>query len=266
MEAAFIAGSKGRLFCLFIPASQATARPRALLQVAAFADEMNKSRPMVIRQARAAADAGYATLILDCYGTGDSDGQFHDASWDTWVDDVRVAARWLRDRGFERIDVWGVRTGAALALDALHDMPVEVGRLIFWQPVVNGQVYLKQFLRLRRAAEIFHTAGADEDAGNGDGPVEVAGYVLVPSMSGALERIRLERQSPNCGRVVLVEVSSLPEPTLARPTLKLVQTWRDSGTEVKAEAVPGEPFWSTLEVAINDHVLDVTTRMLRDDS
>ena len=50
-----------------------------------FAEEMNKSRRMAALQSRALASAGFAVRQLDLLGSGDSEGDFGDASWDLWV-------------------------------------------------------------------------------------------------------------------------------------------------------------------------------------
>ena len=262
MEPFFFQGKHGRLFgVLFSPDDSAT-RDRVVLHVPAFAEEMNKSRPMVAKFSRLLADRGIASLIVDCMGTGDSEGQFHDAGWRVWVDDVSSALAWLRDQGFQRFSICANRTGASLAIDALHDADLTVDDFICWQPVPKGSAYLRQFLRLRRAAEIFQTEEAETSDDNW--PLEVAGYTLTRARSEALESIDLPSAIPKCQRACIVEVSALPEPKLSRPCANLQQAWQDQGVDVRSVAVSGEPFWSTLETSINDAVLRKSTEFLAD--
>ena len=56
-----------------------------------FADEMNKSRRMVAIQARTLARQGWSVFQPDLSGCGDSEGDFGDASWERWRDDLRHA-------------------------------------------------------------------------------------------------------------------------------------------------------------------------------
>ncbi len=121
---------------------------------------MNKSRRMAALQARALSEAGISVLQIDLLGCGDSAGDFGDATWALWVDDVVAAARWLHARtGFAPF-LWGLRSGcllAAAAAAAVESSP----DLVFWQPVISGRQHLQQFLRLRVASQLMGRAGAD---------------------------------------------------------------------------------------------------------
>ena len=68
------------------------ARPASgwVVHVPAFAEEMNKSRAMVSRQARALAARGYAVVVPDLYGTGDSAGELREATWALWQRNVEA--------------------------------------------------------------------------------------------------------------------------------------------------------------------------------
>ena len=61
-----------------------------------FAEEMNKARRMAALQSRALAAAGFDVLQIDLLGCGDSSGDFGDATWNDWVNDVVHGCRWLR--------------------------------------------------------------------------------------------------------------------------------------------------------------------------
>lgn len=54
-----------------------------------FGEEMNKSRRTLAWSARHFARHGWAVLALDLGGTGDSAGDFGDATWAGWIDDAR---------------------------------------------------------------------------------------------------------------------------------------------------------------------------------
>ena len=71
----------------------------------AFAEEMNKSRRMVALQARALAEDGLAVLLVDPLGCGDSPGDFGDATWETWVQDIANALAWLSGQSHVQVVV-----------------------------------------------------------------------------------------------------------------------------------------------------------------
>jgi hypothetical protein len=74
MHPAFIDGSGGRLFTLYFAPDAAVSARGGLLFIPPFAEELNRSRHMVVKTARALAAAGWGVLLLDLFGTGDSEG------------------------------------------------------------------------------------------------------------------------------------------------------------------------------------------------
>lgn len=263
MEPFFLPGSMGRLFCLYVAPTNADTIRHTVLHVPAFAEEMNKSRAMVTRQAHRFAEMGIATLIFDYFGTGDSEGEFHDAGLDTWVRDTITCIDWLETKGVGALSLWANRLGAGIALDALHQCDAPVDSLVLWQPVVNGGTFLKQFLRLRRAAEMFYSS-TEDCAEPTDGPIEVAGYLLQPGMAESITAMHIREKPPACSRIAIFEVSNLPEPVLTRPARLVADAWRETGTQLTTEAVGGEPYWSTLEASVNNNVLDHTVSFFAD--
>jgi len=149
MQPQFFDGAAGRLFGVqFEPA---TGTPRAsVLIIPPFAEEMNKSRRMLALQARALACAGLRVLMIDLYGTGDSEGDFADARWEIWIDDLKRCASRLARADPTPLSLLGVRIGALLAADLLAELE-GVERLALWQPVSSGAQFLTQFLRMKLA-------------------------------------------------------------------------------------------------------------------
>ena len=80
----FIDGTAGRLFAIYLAPAPEAPRRGAVLYLPPFAEEMNRSRRMVLLQARRMVELGYQVLIVDLYGTGDSEGDFADARWAIW--------------------------------------------------------------------------------------------------------------------------------------------------------------------------------------
>ncbi len=78
---------------------------------------MDRCRAWLAEQARALAGIGLACLLLDLYGTGDSEGDLAALDWETWLDDVERTAAWFKARTGLAPMLWGLRTGALLAAE-----------------------------------------------------------------------------------------------------------------------------------------------------
>ena len=121
-EAFFLPAGAGQCFCLYHP-PQGPEEKGAVLYIHPFAEEMNKSRRMAALQSRALAAAGFGVLQIDLRGCGDSSGDFGDADWQTWVEDVVNACHWLSARSKAPLWLWGLRAGCLLAVDAAVNLP-----------------------------------------------------------------------------------------------------------------------------------------------
>ncbi len=250
MEAFFLPAQDGQRFCLFHAAR--TTRPLgAVLYVHPFAEEMNKSRRMAALQARALADAGYAVLQIDLLGCGDSSGDFGDASWEAWIDDIGLACRWLQRRTSAPLWLWGLRAGCLLAAAAARRIDAPC-RLLFWQPSVNGKLVLQQFLRLKLAGNLLSGDGKSAmDAMRNDlaagRTIEVAGYALSPALALGLERATLEPPT-QVARLEWLELSAREGAVLSDAAIASQARWELAGFSIRSEVVNGPAFWQTNEI------------------
>ena len=193
LNAGFLDGERGRLFCLsHDPAGDVPIRGHALI-LPPFAEEMNCARRFMKRLAVALADAGMAVRLVDPYGTGDSAGDFDAADWALWLSDGQTICRQLADAAAP-LTVIGLRTGALLAAQ-LCAAGSPVARLGLIDPVVDGQKFLRQFLRLRIAANMRHGVRESTrdllDRLTAGEAVDVAGYRLPPGLANPLGDLSL---------------------------------------------------------------------------
>jgi exosortase A-associated hydrolase 2 len=256
-EAFFLDGSAGRLFCVFRPGrplpSRAGAAAPVVLVLPAFAEEMNKTRRMLSLFAQQAQAAGIGTLIPDLYGTGDSEGDFGEATLERWADDLDRAARWLEARSAAPLSVLAVRCGALLANLLPGRRPG--GSLVLWQPVTSGRVFANQFLRLRLAGELLAGGGQADSAAlrkelEREGRLEVAGYETSAELLRGLESLELKQLDPAGYRSVRAfEVGTLQPPAVSPALERVLAGWRRDGGDVAGAVVAGDPFWGTTEIA-----------------
>lgn len=222
-----------------------------MLFLPAMAEEMNKSRHVVAQASRALAQSGVGVLSIDLSGCGDSSGRLADVQWTDWLADASLAADWMRAQGYARLWLWGMRLGSLVAAEFAHAHPDRVERCLFWQPVVNGESALVQFLRLRAANAII--AGKDKEgetvkqlrarlaAGE---TLEVAGYALAPSLARAVERAKLESLRPSC-KVHWMEIVAEAGRRPGAASTKVIEAWQAHGTTVTTTLLAAEPFWAS---------------------
>jgi len=235
----------------------------AIVYIHPFAEEMNKSRRMAALQARALARAGYAVLQCDLLGCGDSSGDFGDATWDDWLDDVARAAAWMRARYDAPLTLWGLRVGCLVAAQAAKQRAIDCD-LLFWQPVTTGKIALQQHLRLHVAREMLAgqagggTQGLRERLAGGEA-IAIAGYSLNPALAAGLERATL--QPADTASVVWLEVSTRGDGVLLPASAALIERWKASGHRVTERVVEGPPFWSATEIEEAPELIAATSDM-----
>jgi exosortase A-associated hydrolase 2 len=278
MQPFYLPSGDGQRFCIYHCANQHEVRG-AVLYVPPFAEEMNKSRRMAAKQARQLAKSGYAVLQMDLLGCGDSSGDFGDASWSAWKEDVLLGYRWLRHKTAAPLTLWGLRAGCLLAAEAAVDLP-ERPNFIFWQPVLSGKQHWQQFMRLKMAGELAsgQAKGVSEqlkkDFAIGQA-VEIAGYKISPELARGLEAAESFPLEANGARISMwgelqgtqnsvepnlawFELSTRENATLAPVSQKQIDHWKSAGYRVDALVVNGPAFWQTTEIEDAEDLIAAT--------
>jgi exosortase A-associated hydrolase 2 len=247
----FLPAAPGRRYCLYHPPHGPVRA--ALLYVAPFGEEMNRTRRAAALQARELAAHGCAVLQLDLYGCGDSDGEFGAARWDIWKQDLALAHAWLAARSGCAVGLWGVRLGALLALDYARTAALPVAHFVLWQPVLRGAVYLNQLLRVRLAADMLAGAQGNDSRRLREAlrsaAQEIGGYELAPALADAIESVDAAGLGVPGAPLHWFEVVSAPDRPAPPPALQLADAWRTRGAMVGLHAVPDQPCWATQEIA-----------------
>jgi exosortase A-associated hydrolase 2 len=270
MKPLFINGMTGKLFVVYWP-PVGQIIDKAIVYVPAFAEEMNKSRRMVALQAQALANKGYAVVVLDLYGTGDSAGDFADATWSIWLQDIASAIDWLREQGAHSIGLWGLRTGALLAMDYAGRSREKIDRLLCWQPVLNGDIFATQFLRLRIAAAMMNNNAPQEKTADlkkqllEGHALEVAGYLLNPELMAPLIALRADQLTfHNVGEMVIFEVVANQDNPVGMANMQFSEQLQVNGVKVSLHKAVGEAFWISQEISTAPDLIAITTERLTD--
>lgn len=147
--------------------------------------------------ARRLAQRGFHVLRFDYSGTGDSWGETTIAQMDRWQEDVGQAIAQVRMlSGQEKVDLIGLRVGALVAASAAGVYP-GVARIVLWDPVLDGKVWLSELEPHRP----LRSPTAD--------PVECAGQLVSATLLREFEEIGSGRYgSPPAGAALLLRTRS----------------------------------------------------------
>jgi exosortase A-associated hydrolase 2 len=230
---------------------------------------MNKCRRMVTETALELCRTGYAVLVPDLFGTGDSGGDFREARWSLWEDDLAAVCAWGADHGLPVTSVIAIRLGAALTISAARNGRIPtVESTVLWQPALDGSNHLAQFLRLRTAAAMFSASGRESVAelrsrlACGES-IEVAGYDLSGELAADLERIRPPAAHvPELGAVHWMELVRSPDSGIPASQAAVMDCMRGSGGHITAHVFVGEPFWATVEIARIPEMIHATAHCI----
>jgi exosortase A-associated hydrolase 2 len=247
-----------------------------VLYVHPFAEEMNKSRHMAARQAIDLANSGFAVLQIDLSGCGDSAGDFSEATWKAWIQDIRDAYCWmelhiepdLKNREKPPLWLWGLRAGCLLLAEAAQHMNRGCS-FIFWQPTLAGQKELTQLIRLQRVSNMLNTSDEDQKSklaplGFNDGPIEVLGYILNPELVQDFAQAKLKPPSGtgSVQHLVWIEMMASESMEFALASMQTQQHWKDMGANTVSHLLKGTAFWSSNELINVPELISLTTRTM----
>lgn len=264
----FLDAAHGKRFCIYhAPALELDCRG-AFIYVHPFGDEMNKTRRIAALQARAFAAMGFGVLQIDLFGCGDSSGEFVDARLAIWREDLAIAKKWLERHVAAPISLWGVRLGGLLALDFASRVESTIEKIILWQPVVSGELFLTQFLRLRLAGDML-AEGTEKHTGTramrnalAAGEIlEVAGYELASELAVAVDTLDASKIVPTKSAVHWFEVTPEIGCAMQPARTEVVRAWEQAGVDLQVHMVPGESFWSTQKVSECPDMLSATAQI-----
>jgi exosortase A-associated hydrolase 2 len=274
LQAQFLDGfDGGRRFALWaLPAGGSTAAG-SILCVQPFGDEATLSRRVIVAQALRLAERGWTTLILDLYGTGDSDGETRDATFEHWRADLLRASRVTRQRAAGPHVVWGVRMGALLAAELSVALDQLAQGYVFWQPPAGGKALIDPLLKLAKVGAVARavepaTAGAAAAPAPAADTVELGGYRLARSLVDELASLAMAPPPAAAGGepcpALMLGVQRIAGATVPAPKAlsDLAQRWLAAGSLASLRVVPGEPFWSSMEPSTPTAAFEATEAFL----
>lgn len=261
-QAFFLDGAAGKLFCTGSLHGESRDPRRKVLIVPPFAEELNKARHVLATLAASIGDAGHDVLMPDLFGTGDSAGDFSEATLDIWRSDLDLAIEHLDARG--ELELVGLRTGALLAADTACRHRVK--SLTLLHPMVDGRQQLTQMLRLRLAGGLMGE-GEKETVSQlrqrlADGEcLEIGGYGLSGQLAAGLETLALSKITPvDVEQVRWIELVPQPDRSLMPVSQRLIDDWRENGVRIVSAVIVCDQFWATQEIAPCHAIVEETMK------
>lgn len=151
----FLNRDQKRLYGILHRAESPVVRDRvAVVYCAPIFEEKLWSHRVGVNFARFLAEQGIDVLRFDYFGDGESEGLFEEASVSTRVNDIHAAVEFCRrETGAESVFLVGLSFGATLALAAAETSPSVAG-VVAWAPVMNGERYIGDQLRIQLTAQM----------------------------------------------------------------------------------------------------------------
>ncbi len=262
----FIDGTSGRLFVLL---QWSRANSRTVLLVPSFAEEMNKTRKQYRSLTDALVTAGFNVVTLDLHGTGDSDGEFRDATWRTWKSDLHVAVNWSESRDLPIVVAVATRLGCILLADYCSEYRKSLAATFFWQPVIDGRKYTTNFLRLRTAAKLMafgsnESPKAIREIIQTEKNAEIAGYELSSSLLRSLDEMTLPNSiTPYLGSIECIQITRNSQNANTATSLNaLKETAIQKGCDFNLTTTVGEQFWASTEVTYSRGLSELTAKLI----
>lgn len=224
---------------------------------------------MIAEVGRRLEGSGIGMLLVDLFGTGDSEGEFAQADWQRWKSDLAAAMQWAAAEGAPIRGMLAIRLGCILGSEALAGIGHTMQRTVMWQPVVSGRRFLEQFLRLRVAASMMGGGDSKETVAalrtrlkSGE-LLEVAGYEISGTLSDQLDAAELRPfLRSHLGEVHWMEAVRSADTALPVPSTTAIDAARATGLAVTPHSVMGEPFWSSTEIVCLEPMVARTADVL----
>ncbi len=218
-----------------------------------------------MQPARAGPRAGWAVLAFDQRGCGDSPGAFGAHDVEDWGEDVVAAVDCAATETGGRVGLLGLRLGASLAA-RVAERRSDVECLVLWEPIIDGERYIKQNLRrsMIKAMMTRHEGGEDSEGAAseagalGEGTVDFDGYRVPEIMREQIGSINLMEPPPRFGGPALVLNVGASE-SVAEPMRQLADAYPTGA----AIAVRQEPIWQRIGVIDADPIITATVDWLR---
>jgi alpha/beta superfamily hydrolase len=208
-----------------------------------FAEEEKCARRVLTEIAVALHQAGHSSLLFNFSGSGDSEGNFADATLQDWREEIVAMCALARTRAPQaKIHLLGVRLGASLAAQVAEKCAAE--SLVLLEPILDGSAYLAQLGQRRRLRGMLTDADKIAESTSED----LDGWPLGKALKSQLEELQLAQFK------LLVE-TNLWQIGARREVAPALQHWADEN-QATAKVLLMPPFWNRLDAVAPEPLLE----------
>jgi len=239
-------GAEGRrvFSCVYLPPS----RPRgAVLICPALHSEFTRNYRREVLLARRLAEEGFAVERFHYRGTGNSDGDGWELSFETMREDAaNCLEHLLAESGLRTPYLVGTRWGALVAASVASAHPE--APVVMWEPLLDASRFFRDAFRTRL---IFERKSGVERPSTGDElaqrlregeAIDIVGHTLEGALYVSSADRTLEQELGVADRsMLLLQIG--PSGTVRREYSEQSDRWRTAGLSVDVEIVKGDETW-----------------------
>ncbi len=153
--------------------------------------EYSRTHSLYRYLAKKLASNGYHVLRFDYYATGDSSGYSHEVSIEQCLKDIVLSCDEIKTiSATKKITIIGCRMGASLA--AYAAVNYKFNRLVLWDPVINGEQYLRELQAMQKKMRVDPDRFDMNYLSNEDDENELIGHPFTPEFKNEIECIDLK--------------------------------------------------------------------------
>ncbi|HEU5134569.1 MAG TPA: alpha/beta hydrolase [Steroidobacteraceae bacterium] len=249
-----------RLFGMLHAPQPAAPAHTAYVMSHPFGEEKLWSHRVFVVFARTLAARGIPVLRFDYSGAGDSGGDTASASVDAYLDDLGAAVDALAARvpSATRVGLVGLRFGATLAAQFAERArltqkypAVQVGPLALWDPILDGESYIQELLRINLSTQLAVYGKVQESREvlveriRGGGIANVEGYEIgLPLFASAsLKELLPADGLRHAGGTLVVQIAATEKAKLREDQQRLAEL----STEGTFQRAIEQPFWREIK-------------------
>ena len=271
-EFRFLTSSKDKsIFLAHYSPQDSNLTAGAVILIPPFAEEMNRSKRMYVLTARQLANAGFHVFCFDLVGTGDSECEFQDCSYVDWSQNIKDVYAHVTKSHSCSVHFIALRFGALLLADFLRENSENVKTCIFWDPVESGEVFFRQLIRTKLAADM--AIGSEKKTSeelmvelSDQGYLEIGGYAINQPLAEKIQQLKLVEFIPNMlGHVELYWMQTNPNAGKIKTPALPNSLKNITSDKVSFHTVEDIRFWMQQEVTIAPNLLRETCKVLAHD-
>jgi hypothetical protein len=138
--------------------------------------------------------------------------------------------------------------------------------LLLWQPALNGEQHIDQFLRFELAGQAlkgnkrYDRSDLWEQLRSG-GSLVVAGYELSSTLAMQIASVRLADLNPAARRVRWLDIG--PADAVASPAVaNVLSGWQERESPAEWRSVPGQHFWRNVDAQKSPELISASLEAL----